>query len=148
MTIAGRLPSIADYERRGGEWLAGWQPDDAPISPFPRGSGGMISTARDYATLCQMFLNGGEYGGRRILKAETVAQMTQSQTLRMGIDTGEHYGYGWRIDDHAYMHGGSDGTFAWIDPDNGIVGVVLTQTPGTHRRLNPPFRDLVAKAID
>ena len=135
------------YEKNDGDWIAAWRPGDPPISPFPRGSGGMVSTARDYAAFCQMFLNGGEYGGARILEPETVERMTSSQTARMGIDTDEHYGYGWVIDGHVFMHGGSDGTFAWVDPGTGIVGVVLTQTPGMHRLLNQPFRELVTRAV-
>ena len=50
-----------------GSWRAGWAPGDAPDYPFPRGSGGMVSSARDYATFCQMMLNGGTYGKQRIL---------------------------------------------------------------------------------
>ena len=46
---------------------------------FLSGGGGLVSTARDYARFCQMMLNGGELEGTRILKAETVAQMTRNQ---------------------------------------------------------------------
>ena len=42
-------------------------------------SGGLISTAWDYAIFCQMYLNGGVYGGKRILKPETIAQMMTNQ---------------------------------------------------------------------
>jgi CubicO group peptidase (beta-lactamase class C family) len=41
------------------------------------------------------------------------------------------YGYGWVVGaDGVYSHTGSDGTFAWVDPARGIIGMVLTQTPG------------------
>jgi CubicO group peptidase (beta-lactamase class C family) len=59
--------------------------DDPPTSEYlklPRflsGSGGLVSTARDYARFCQMLINGGELDGTRILKGETVAEMTRNQ---------------------------------------------------------------------
>jgi CubicO group peptidase (beta-lactamase class C family) len=46
---------------------------------FLSGGGGLVSTARDYARFCQMMLNGGELEGTRILKAQTVAEMTHNQ---------------------------------------------------------------------
>ncbi|HEV7998470.1 MAG TPA: serine hydrolase domain-containing protein [Planctomycetaceae bacterium] len=49
------------------------------LPKFLSGGGGMVSTTRDYARFCQMMLNGGELEGTRILKAETVAQMTRNQ---------------------------------------------------------------------
>ena len=51
------------YRRQAGEWVPGWEPGDEPQVPFVRASGGMISTAWDYAIFCQMFLNGGIYDG-------------------------------------------------------------------------------------
>ena len=59
--------------------------DDPAKSPYLKspaflsGGGGLVSTARDYARFCQMMLNGGELDGTRILKAETVAEMTKNQ---------------------------------------------------------------------
>ena len=64
------------YERRNGEWVPGWEAGDRPQVPFVRASGGMISTAADYAIFCQMFLNGGVYDGARILAEATVERMT------------------------------------------------------------------------
>jgi CubicO group peptidase (beta-lactamase class C family) len=49
------------------------------LPAFLSGGGGLVSTARDYARFCQMMLNGGELDGTRILKAETVAEMTHNQ---------------------------------------------------------------------
>jgi CubicO group peptidase (beta-lactamase class C family) len=46
---------------------------------FLSGGGGLVSTARDYERFCQMMLNGGELDGTRLLKAETVAEMTRNQ---------------------------------------------------------------------
>ena len=41
------------------------------------------------------------------------------------------YGLGWQVSaDGTYSHGGSDGTYAWVDPNREIIGIVFTQTPG------------------
>jgi len=46
---------------------------------FLSGGGGLVSTARDYARFSQMMLNRGQLEGTRLLKAETVAEMTHNQ---------------------------------------------------------------------
>lgn len=45
---------------------------------FPRGAGGLVSTARDYLRFCRMLLNGGMLDGERLLKPETVRLMMQN----------------------------------------------------------------------
>jgi CubicO group peptidase (beta-lactamase class C family) len=141
------------YERdASGQWVPGWEPGDEPQVPFVRASGGMISTAWDYAKFCQMFLNGGVYGGARILAESTVRRMT-SDTYMAG---GEHepgrgvrvgYGFGWAVaSDGTFSHTGSDGTAAWVDPSEGLIVLVFTQTP---RGENPrdKFLEVVRSAI-
>lgn len=143
--------SVVYYDREGedGPWTPGWSPGDPPQLPFVRASGGMISTTRDYAVFCQMFLNGGVYDGQRILEEETVEAMTSPQTDRIGgpDENPAHYGYGWQVRaDGSFSHTGSDGTAAWIDPNTGVIGLVFTQTPGGE---NPRdrFRELVELSI-
>ncbi len=133
------------YRKQDGKWVAGWKPGDAPQVPFVRASGGMISTAWDYAIFLQMFLNGGEYGGVRILKEETVKRMTSPQ---FPTGPGASYGYGWAVaEDGTYSHSGSDGTFAWVDPGHDMVGLVFTQTPsGPNPRAR--FVELMKLAIE
>jgi len=129
------------YYQRGDD--GAWQPAQATTIPFARGSGGMVSTAWDYATFCQMILNGGSYNGVQVLDSASVATMVAPKTeTPIGA-----YGYGWTLRDGVISHGGSDGTDAWIDPERGIIGLVFTQTP----RGRPPvdrFRELVNLALD
>lgn len=135
-----------------GEWIPAWQPGDPPQVPFVRASGGMISTAMDYAVFCQMFLNGGIYGGERILEERTVERMTSDTYLaggeldpERGVRVG--YGMGWVVDrDGTFSHTGSDGTAAWVDPARDLIVLVLTQTP---RGRNPrdKFFELVRSSI-
>lgn len=134
------------------EWIPGWEPGDPPQLPFVRASGGMISTASDYAIFCQMFLNGGIYGGARILEEATVETMTSPTALASGRTAPDEsdrvwYGYGWFLDDEgAFYHGGSDGTWAFVDPAEDLVVLVFTQTP---RGENPSgkFLEVVRSAI-
>jgi len=137
------------YERdTDGEWEPAGTVGGPTAFPFARASGGLISTTTDYAIFCQMFLNGGVYDGVRYLKAETVELMT-SPKIRIAGEGSEasYYGYGWRIADGTYGHGGSDGTNAWVDPERGIIGLVFTQTP---RGANPfdRFRALVNLSVE
>ena len=146
-TLDGKLDRMgpAYYERDSdGEWVPGGTPGGPEEFPFARGSGGMISTAWDYAIFAQMFLNGGIYDGVRILEPESVELMTSP---KVAISERTSYGYGWRITDGTYGHSGSDGTNAWIDPDRGIVGLVFTQTPEGRPSLDR-FRQLVNLAIE
>jgi CubicO group peptidase (beta-lactamase class C family) len=123
------------------------------------GGGGLVSTAIDYLRFGQMLLNGGELDGVRILKPETVALMTRNHlTPEQGAlnwyaqgrftdqDPWTRFdGYGWglsigvRIDDQAHTVGGGLGEFKWdgfanttffVDPENDIVAVAMTQYLG------------------
>jgi CubicO group peptidase (beta-lactamase class C family) len=141
------------YERKDGRWVPGWKPGDPPQVPFVRASGGLISTAWDYAIFCQMYLNKGIYNGKRILKPESIAAITSQQTKEQGIAMGGRnpdngYGYGWTVTNSGeFSHGGSDGTFAWVDPKRQLIGLVFTQTP---RGENPVsrFRQIVNLALE
>jgi len=141
------------YYKRDGKWIQGWKPGHPPKYPFVRASGGMISTAMDYAVFCQMYLNGGIYGGKRILKKETVKLLTTPHTASLYSPTekGEQkyfYGYGWRVyPEGVFAHSGSDGTAAWVDPKNQLIVLVFTQS-ATGNKLRDRFFKLVQLSIE
>ena len=124
------------YERKDGQWSVKWKPGDESDYPFVRASGGMISSAADYVRFCQMFLNGGELDGRRILSEESVRAATFPHTRALFSEeqqtkSSSFYGYGWQVHNNGiFGHGGSDGTYAWVDPKNDLIGLVFTQSPG------------------
>ena len=128
------------YRRSDGVWSISWSPGDGPDVPFVRASGGMISTAWDYAKFCQMYLNGGAYGGARLLDPETIERGTSVQT---GLE--QRYGYGWRVSSEGvYSHGGSDGTFAGTIPNSARRPIAYPTPPGltciaTRRRVAVPL---------
>ncbi|MEW5982281.1 MAG: serine hydrolase domain-containing protein [Acidobacteriota bacterium] len=147
---ASKLARMATvYSGRKGDdgivaWTQRFTPGDAPDFPVIRASGGMISTALDYGKFLQMYLNGGEYGGTRILTASSIAKATTSH-IDAGKDGG--YGFGWMISrDGVYAHSGSDGTYAWVDPKRDLFGLVFTQSPGgTNPRAK--FKEVVTGAV-
>jgi CubicO group peptidase (beta-lactamase class C family) len=112
----------------------------ASTDRFPAPNGGLFSTAPDYARFCQMVLRGGEIGGKRFLKPETVKLMTTIQTedLKTGFTPGNGWGLGWCIvrepqgitamlSSGAFGHGGAFGTQAWIDPAKKRIYILMVQ---------------------
>ena len=107
---------------------------------YPMANGGLFSTASDYAKFSQMILNGGESGGKRYLKEESVKQMTtvQSGDLVTGFTPGNAWGLGWcvirepqgvsaALSPGSFGHGGAFGTQAWIDPVKKRVYLLMIQ---------------------
>lgn len=102
------------------------------------GGAGLTSSAADYARFLQMLLNGGQWNGTRILKPETVREMTGNQIGDLPfMSPTDRFGYGFAIVGDAgkdqvaaagsYMWGGFYNTGFWVDPKNKLVGVFMTQ---------------------
>jgi CubicO group peptidase (beta-lactamase class C family) len=126
------------------------------------GGGGLVSTATDYFRFSQMLLNGGELEGVRILGSETVELMTGDHLLEIDDrrDLGPYsFGLGFGIvlergisgsilSEGTYGWGGLAHTAFWIDPEEELIGVFLTQilpeSPLPYRDL---FRPVVYQAI-
>ncbi len=109
------------------------------------GHAGLFSTAKDLAIFSQMMLNKGLYGWKRIFKQETVDLFTKradlvSQSSRcLGWDSpsGASSG-GVYLSDASYGHGGYTGTTLWIDPDNEIIVILLTNAVHPNRKKKDP----------
>lgn len=127
-----------------------------------RGAGGLVSTTRDYLRFQQMMLNGGELGGVRLLAPSTVSLMLENHTgdLRLwlaGPGMGFGLGYGVVTDRGAAATplslgaaywGGAYCTLSWLDPDQELVAVVMTQVrPYTHINIRQDFQVLTYQAI-
>ncbi len=112
----------------------------------PTGGGGLYSTAPDYIRFTQMILGRGSLNGVKILKPETVAQMSRNQIGPLGAgklksfrpdrssevdmhpEAVDKWGLGFLINTVPYEGGrsagslawaGVDNTFYWIDPHRG-----------------------------
>lgn len=130
---------------------------------FFSGGGGLVSTADDYMRLLLMLQAGGQLDGARILQSASVASMTTNQIGDMQISLGGHgdgFGYGFGIltqrgaaDDVAsvgtYSWGGIFNTLFWVDPQQELVGVLMTQLfPFDHLSFREDFKRLTYAAID
>ncbi|HKC64023.1 MAG TPA: exo-beta-N-acetylmuramidase NamZ domain-containing protein [Pyrinomonadaceae bacterium] len=120
------LGGVGDKSVAGDEWLRGEVHDPTSYRMGGvAGHAGLFSTADDLAIYCQMILNGGQYGGVRILSPMTVAMMTRPRVV---TDEGGARGLGWDIATSfssnrgdifplgSFGHTGFTGTSIWIDP--------------------------------
>ncbi|MBS1934121.1 MAG: beta-lactamase family protein [Bacteroidetes bacterium] len=121
------------------------------------GGAGLSSTAFDYAVFLQMFLNGGEYNGHRILSKRTVEMMTSGQ-LHFMFDDINNFGLGFEVvtplgaargpwNEGSFSWGGFFGTSYWADPKDKLVCLFMTQqTPNSHGDIGEKFKELVYQA--
>jgi CubicO group peptidase (beta-lactamase class C family) len=110
------------------------------------GHAGLFSSARDVAVFSQMLLNGGEYGGVRLIQATTVARWTARQSSHssraLGWDTpSDHSSAGRYFSPRSFGHTGFTGTSIWMDPERGVFVVLLTN------RVNPTRANLRHEAL-
>jgi putative heme-binding domain-containing protein len=134
----------------------------ADDSHYYSGGAGLASTAPDYGRFLQMLLNRGELDGKRLLKPETVDQMTRDQIGDLHISFpvhGDGFGYGFGIvtgrekpplpaPTGTYSWGGIFNTFFWVDPREQLIGIVLTQLyPFGHLSLWKDFQATVYQAL-
>lgn len=134
------------------------------------GGHGLISTIDDYMTFALMLQNEGSYKGAQILKPETVAFMATDHLPEGLTDTDKHIlpgkgQMGFGIDfavriaepvnaDELYgkvgefFWDGAPSTLFWVDPENDITVVFMTQVmpfdDGAHRII----RSTVYEALD
>jgi hypothetical protein len=104
------------------------------------GHAGLFSTAADLSVFAQMMLNGGEYGGARIIADSTVALFSTraAGTRALGWDTcGGSGSCGKYLGEDAYGHTGFTGTSLWIDPDRDMFVVLLTNRVHDARAKRP-----------
>ena len=128
---------------------------------FFSGGAGLSSTAKDYATFLQMYLNKGELNGIRILSRTTVQSIMGNQVGDLFSDGDKFYGLAFGIVTPfgQDMGGqGSVGTFDWggyfntqyfADPKEQVIGVLMKQTQGSVQDETAwKFRQMVGAAID
>jgi CubicO group peptidase (beta-lactamase class C family) len=131
------------------------------------GGGGLVSTARDYARFCQMLLNGGQLSGVRLLRPETINQMTSSQlpleALPMKLNgfplPGMGFGLGVsvRLDTKSskpdpaageFGWNGAASTYFWVAPRSEMVVIVLQQVQPYNFALQLALQPAIYRAIE
>jgi CubicO group peptidase (beta-lactamase class C family) len=162
---ANRLVSV--QRMNNGEWgrypVTFYDPD-YPIKGAKRffsGGAGLSSTAKDYATFLQMYLNDGELNGKRFLSRTTIDAIMANQIGDIWANNDRDYGLAFGVlNQKGQDKGGrgSLGTFDWggyfntqyfADPKEKIIGIIMKQTQGnTSDETGWKFRILVGQAVD
>jgi len=145
-----KVSRLVSVQQKGdnGEWsrypVTFYDPD-YPIKgakSFFSGGAGLSSTAKDYATFLQMYLNGGELNGVRILSRTTVSTILSNQTGNIWGGPEKFFGLAFSVvtPRGEELGGyGSAGTFEWggyfntqyfADPKEKIIGILMKQTQG------------------
>lgn len=162
---AGRLVNV--QHKVDGKWEkypVTFYDTDYPVKgakTFFSGGAGLTSTAKDYATFLQMYLNGGEYNGVRLLSRTTVNTIMSNQTNGLFSGPEEYFGLAFAVlTPEAMAKGGlgSPGTFDWggyfntqyfADPVENVIGIIMKQTQGpVNDQTGWKFRQMVFSAID
>ncbi len=158
---------VTVQQKEDGEWHpypVTFYDTDYPVKgakSFFSGGAGLSSTAIDYATLLQMYLNGGELNGVRILSRTTVQSIMGNQTGNLFGGDNAYYGLAFAVVTGQGQDAGgegSEGTFSWggyfntqyfADPEEQTIGVLMKQTQGpVNDETGWKFRQMVNQAVD
>ncbi|MCG6185925.1 glycoside hydrolase family 3 N-terminal domain-containing protein [Maribellus maritimus] len=105
------------------------------------GNAGLFGTTNDLAKLFQMYLQKGYFGGRRYISEKTVNEFIRIQYPNnnnrrgLGFDKPLTDNYRNSLKDaypaidasaNSFGHSGFTGTFAWADPDNGLLYIFMS----------------------
>jgi CubicO group peptidase (beta-lactamase class C family) len=143
-----RLLVCAPTTKEDGKWLTGVVHDPRSRKmDGVAGHAGLFSTADDLAIFCRLILGHGELNGTRILKPESVRQMTEACQVPGGRRT-----RGWDCDTsysairgtlfpkgRSFGHTGFTGTSIWIDPASQAAVIFLSN------RVHPEGKGNVTK---
>jgi beta-glucosidase-like glycosyl hydrolase/CubicO group peptidase (beta-lactamase class C family) len=109
------------------------------------GHAGLFSTAYDLALYSQMMLNRGIYRDKEYFTPEIISKYT----LPASIVEGSSRCLGWEspsgqcsggiyLSSNSYGHVGFTGTSIWIDPDNKVFVILLTNAVNPDRKMKDP----------
>jgi CubicO group peptidase (beta-lactamase class C family) len=158
---------VAVQQKVNGKWEkypVTFYDTDYPVKgakTFFSGGAGLSSTVKDYATFLQMYLNGGEYNGVRLLSRTTLQSIMGNQTGTLFGGPERFYGLAFGVlstEGQDKGGQGSTGTFDWggyfntsyfADPKENVIGLIFKQTQGpVNDETGWKFRQLVFQSID
>ena len=100
------------------------------------GNAGLFSTAEDLTRFAHMLVNDGAIYGEQFLEPETIDRFTshagvgEESTRALGWDTkdpeADYTSAGDRFSPNSFGHTGYTGTSMWIDPDENLYAILLT----------------------
>lgn len=85
---------------------------------------GLCLSAEDMAKIGLLCLNNGKFGGKQIVSAEWISEMTNPRTVEGNYFRGMDYGYLWWIIDREkgiYAAIGNSGNVIYVNPEKDIV---------------------------
>ncbi|WP_343885458.1 serine hydrolase domain-containing protein [Actinoallomurus spadix] len=151
-----RLPPLYAPDPQTGKFLVADEAEGGHHSrppAFQSGGGGLDSTVDDYHAYFRMLLNHGMHGSERILSRPAVELMTTNRltpeqtaalqswarsVVHLSHGQGQTGGWGFGMTVRTYRGDyapigqfgwdGGAGTTTYADPDNQLVGILLTQT--------------------
>ena len=141
-----RVRGVSKYSGSRGNWNSFWDTSKPPLFPFFLGSQGLYSTLVDYARFMELWERRGRAGKERLLPARLVRKALTPSAFPLGGATGlpglrADYGYLMQLwtgpgpegkeDERevvAFGHTGSDGTYAWVFPDQNAMVLYFTQS--------------------
>ncbi|HIG87540.1 MAG TPA: class A beta-lactamase-related serine hydrolase [Planctomycetes bacterium] len=142
-----RSRGCVKYGGSRGAWTRFWGPDEPPLFPFFLGSQGLYSTLQDYGRFMEFWRRKGRPVKERLLGARFVRRALTPGPHPMKGPTGLpglHTAYGYLMqlwtesgeegEDEvvAFGHTGSDGTHAWVFPEQKAMVFYFTQSRGNH----------------
>jgi len=122
------------------------------------GGAGLSSTARDYFRFIEMLRNGGQLDGKRLLSRKSV-ELMRAPRVAWHDDGVADFGLGFDVIPDLGRHGelGTVGAYGWngifntkfwIDPDEQLVAVFMSQAFPYTGTLPLRFRTLVYQALE
>jgi CubicO group peptidase (beta-lactamase class C family) len=108
---------------------------------------GLFSSAHDMSRFAQMYLNGGELDGVRIIQPGTIQFFTTRQVQDRALGWQKPDGKnsaGHLMSERAFGHTGFTGTSIWIDPDRDVFVILLSNRVNPTRNNNKIGRVRVA----
>lgn len=125
------------------------------------GGGGLLSTTADYLRFCQMMINGGYLNNKQLLSRTTVEMMTRNHLTKdqhpFGMN-GVGFGLGFSVvtdlaqsailgSEGLFRWGGAASTTFWIDPQEELIAILMTQLLNNPHPFLSQFRVLAYQSI-
>ena len=141
------MPSLANHSTKPGLYSGGH---------------GLVSSSKDYFKFVQMVASGGIADGKRYLSPKTIDYMRLDHLpndLTMTFTKGVGFGLGFAVVTNPaatgmvtskgeYYWGGLASTIFWIDPEEEIVAILMTQYLPPNNALRQDMRSLVYQALE
>jgi CubicO group peptidase (beta-lactamase class C family) len=166
-----RFADVYRWDREQNKLMRNEERPDRPsyfdATRLESGGGGLVSSTHDYARFLQMFINGGELDGARIISQQSI-DMMGSNTLRDGLllrgsesspgQAGQGFGVDFAVifdpvaadspqGEGTYYWSGAAGTWFWIDPVHNMYFIGMIQSQGGNRPGAANMRDIAVDII-